>query len=538
MTDPTGDRLLGKLREVIGKLAEDPHDERLVEGVLDRAIELTGAERGFVLAVAAAPGAPPRFEIAAARNLDRKRMERPEFQLSRTVVERVIQSGSAELVSDAAADERTKRVTSVKNLQLRSILCVPLRLHGQTLGVVYVDNRSLRGGFDAAALATLETFAVPAAILLDSARRLRELSSSREELARRVEIIERLRAELASRYREQSREVDRLRARELGPDAAPAELPGLVARSPSMRRVVELARKAAPTEAPVLIHGESGVGKEILARALHALSPRREGPFYAENCGALADTLLESALFGHEPGAFTGAVHAQAGIFEASRGGTLFLDEVGETSPSLQTKLLRVIQEREVRRLGGRTAIPVDVRLVAATHRNLEAMVAKGEFRADLYYRLNVVRIEVPPLRERPEDASILIDRLERRHEISLEPQTRELLLAWSWPGNVRELENELLRLSVVVGRGGTARPAHLSPAILGRPPAATASSDEPPLEGVWALKDLEKVMIERALRKTQGNRSLAARLLGLPKSSLYDRMQKHGLHGVPESTG
>ncbi|HZU96516.1 MAG TPA: sigma 54-interacting transcriptional regulator, partial [Planctomycetota bacterium] len=323
----TGDDVLGKLREVIAKVAEDPHDERLVEGILDRAIELVGAERGFVLALTDASGPRPRFEVAAARNLDRKRMERPDFQLSRTVVERVTLSGKAELVSDASTDERTRRVTSIRDMQLRSILCVPLRLHGQTHGVLYVDNRSLRGEFDAADLAVLETFAVPAAVLLDSARRLRELSTSREELARRVEVIERLRAELATRYREQAREVDRLRAREVGPVTGEG-LPGLVARSASMRRVVELVRKAAPTEAPVLVHGESGVGKELIARALHALSPRRERPFYAENCGALADTLLESALFGHEPGAFTGAVHAQAGIFEAARGGTLFLDEV------------------------------------------------------------------------------------------------------------------------------------------------------------------------------------------------------------------
>ncbi|HZV00464.1 MAG TPA: sigma 54-interacting transcriptional regulator, partial [Planctomycetota bacterium] len=206
-------------------------------------------------------------------------------------------------------------------------------------------------------------------------------------------------------------------------------------------------------------------------------------------------------------------------------------------SPSLQTKVLRVLQERELRRLGGRVSIPVDVRIVAATHRNLEAMVSKGEFRADLYYRLNVVRVDVPPLRERPDDTSVLLDQLERRHELSLEPQTRELLLAYGWPGNVRELENELMRLAVVVGRGGRVRPSQLSPSILGRKPAQ-ATSDEGPLEGVWNLRELEKAMIERALRKTNGNRALAARLLGLPKSSLYDRMQKHGLHGGSEVGG
>ena len=520
--------LLAKLREVISGLGEDPDSQQLVAGILDRAIALVGAERGFVLALST--DTRRGFEVAAARNLDRRKMERPEFEVSRTVVERVAREGVAELVSDAAADARTRNVTSVRDLHLRSILCVPLRLRGVTFGVVYVDNRSVRGEFDEQDLATLETFAVPAAVLIDSARQLGELKAGRDELARRVETIEHLRAELAARYRDQTREVNRLRAKEIA-GAAPDELPGFVARSPGMRQVVALVRKAALAEAPVLIHGESGVGKEIVARALHALSPRREGPFYAENCGALADSLLESALFGHEQGAFTGASGSQSGIFEAARGGTLFLDEVGEMSPSLQTKLLRVLQERVMRRVGGHEPISVDVRVVAATHRNLEEMIARGTFRADLYYRLNVVRVEVPPLRERPEDTSALLAALEARHGIAIEPQARELLLAYTWPGNVRELENELQRLAVVVGPRGLVRPSQLSAAILGRRSSAPAGG-EAPIEGVWSLRDLEKEMIERALRRADGNRAHAARLLGIPKSSLYDRLEKHGLHG------
>ena len=520
--------LLAKLREVISGLGEDPDSQQLVAGILDRAIALVGAERGFVLALST--DTRRGFEVAAARNLDRRKMERPEFEVSRTVVERVAREGVAELVSDAAADARTRNVTSVKDLHLRSILCVPLRLRGVTFGVVYVDNRSVRGEFDERDLATLETFAVPAAVLIDSARQLGELKAGRDELARRVETIEHLRAELAARYRDQTREVNRLRAKEIAPDAPPDELPGFVARSPAMRQIVALVRKAAPAEAPVLIHGESGVGKEIVARALHALSPRREGPFYAENCGALADSLLESALFGHEQGAFTGASGPQSGIFEAARGGTLFLDEVGEMSPSLQTKLLRVLQERVMRRVGGHEPISVDVRVVAATHRNLEEMIARGTFRADLYYRLNVVRVEVPPLRERPEDTSTLLAALEDRHGIAIEPQARELLLGYAWPGNVRELENELQRLAVVVGPRGVVRPSQLSPAILGR--RSAPAGGEAPIEGVWNLRDLEKEMIERALRRADGNRAQAARLLGIPKSSLYDRLEKHGLQG------
>jgi transcriptional regulator with PAS, ATPase and Fis domain len=305
-----------------------------------------------------------------------------------------------------------------------------------------------------------------------------------------------------------------------------------------MRRVLELVRKAAPSDVPVLIVGESGTGKELLARAIHSLSSRRDRPFVAENCGALAEPLLESELFGHERGAFTGATAAHAGLLEAARGGTLLLDEVGEMSAGLQTKLLRVVQEREVRRVGATKTIPVDVRIVAATHRDLEAMVAAGTFRADLFYRLNVVRIEVPPLRERLDDLSLLIDRFVETgvdgRKLALAPQARELLLSYAWPGNVRELENELRRSSLLAGREGTVRPGHLSQRLLGtavpvaRAPGEDDGGHEPPIRGIWRLQALEREMIVRALRRARGNKTLAARLLGIAKTSLYHRLERH----------
>ncbi|MBI3725582.1 sigma 54-interacting transcriptional regulator, partial [bacterium] len=507
--------ILRRLREVTCLLSGDADPKRLVPTVLDHAIGLVGAERGFVVVLVAGP--PARFEVAAARSLDREDIRQPELKLSRSIVERVARGEKAELVLDAQADESVRNVTSVKEQELRSILCVPLRVHGRSLGVVYVDHRFHTGKFDEGDLATLEAFAVPAAIVLDAATRMEELKRRGDELATRVATIERLRADLAASYKKRSSEANRLLdevARSARAASSVEPIPGLIGRSGVMKRLVQLVRRVAPSDVPVLVAGESGSGKELVARALHDLSKRRGGPFLAENCAALADPLLESELFGHEQGAFTGAVKQHQGLFEAARGGTLLLDEVGEMSPSLQAKLLRVVQEHEVRRVGGGHSIPVDVRIVTATHRDLEAMVASGAFRADLFYRLNVMRIDVPPLRERVEDLPALLDHcLEKASDgrtIRVEPQARELLLAYSWPGNVRELENEVRRL-VVLAEDGVVRPALLSPHLLGRlgsgPSRAAAAApeedkDDVPLRGVWRLDELEKEMVLRALRR------------------------------------
>ncbi len=541
---------LRRLLEVTRLLADERNPRALVPLVLDQAIALVGAERGFVLLVAGA-GPQARFDVAEARNLDREEILHPEFKVSQTIVSRVVQTGRGEAISDAEAEQATRDIPSVRSLGLRSILCVPLRAHGHTLGAVYVDHRHVKRRFDQDDLAALEAFAAPAAVALAAARRDAELRQGQAELLRRVETIERLRAELAERYRRSAREADRLRddaqrAAAAGPDV---EVPGLIARSPALRRVLELLRKVAPADASVLITGEAGTGKEVLARALHALS-RRAGPFVAESCAALSEALLESELFGHEAGAFTGAVKQHIGLFEAARGGTLLLDEVGEMSPGLQAKLLRVLQERELRRVGGEARIPIDVRVIAATHRDLEAMVAAGTFRGDLFYRLNVVRLEVPPLRERLEDLPALLDHFlaqAGQGRLRLEPQARELLLAHGWPGNVRELENEVRRLAILVGPDGVVRPSLLSPTVLGRlsapaspaaPHASAPAPDEVPIVGVWRLEEVEREMLRRALKVARGNKTTAAKLLGLAKTSLYNRLEKAGLADPPEPSG
>jgi len=307
----------------------------------------------------------------------------------------------------------------------------------------------------------------------------------------------------------------------------------MIGKSAMIRNVFELAEKVAGTDATVLIRGESGTGKSLLARAIHASSSRREGPFVLVNCGALPENLLESELFGHEKGAFTGAVARKAGRFSTAGGGTLLLDEIGEMSPALQVKLLHVLEEKEMVPVGSDRSVPVDVRVLAATHRNLEEAMAEGDFREDLFYRLNVFPIAVPPLRARPEDIPLLLDhflsRFGRRFD-ALTGEARAALLAHAYPGNVRELENLVERAAILAGDDPIDRVHFPSLAAAGGGrPAAGFAVPEIPDEGL-SLADLEKELILRALEKAGGNKTQAARLLGLSRRTLYSRLERHGL--------
>jgi DNA-binding NtrC family response regulator len=300
----------------------------------------------------------------------------------------------------------------------------------------------------------------------------------------------------------------------------------VLGNSPEMRQVMSMVEKVAQSDVTVLIRGESGTGKELVAEAIHRRSPRSAGPLVAVNCAALTETLLESELFGHEKGAFTGAIKKKLGRFELAHGGTIFLDEVGDVSPALQAKLLRVLQEKEFVRVGGTETIAVDVRLIAATNRNLEQAIQEGKFREDLYYRLSVFPIVVPPLRERPEDIEPLVEHFLAAHGKSLEDmdnRTLEQLTSYHWPGNVRELENVIERALILAG-GERVGPSHL-PFFDSR--EATGSLDQ----GGLNLESLERESIIRALRQTGGNKAEAARLLGITRRALYSRMERLGLH-------
>jgi two-component system response regulator HydG len=335
------------------------------------------------------------------------------------------------------------------------------------------------------------------------------------------------------------RQVEKLSAHTeaLESDAARAHGGLLVGDSEPVQRLVSQVRKAAATSATVLVRGESGTGKELVARMLHQFSPRKDGPFIVVHCAALAETLLESELFGHERGAFTGAIKRKLGRFELADGGTLFLDEIGEIPASVQTKLLRVLQEKEIQRVGGEETLKVDVRVVSATHRDLQAEVKAGRFREDLYYRLHIVPLLLPPLRERPEDIATLARHFVARHGPRVNKRVRGLedsalraLARYAWPGNVRELEN-VIEQSLVFAEGETLAETDL-PAHLAQPsPRADAGlpvlTGDRPLPDI--LEDLERQLIARAYEKAGGVKTETARLLGIKTSALYYKLEKYG---------
>ncbi len=323
-------------------------------------------------------------------------------------------------------------------------------------------------------------------------------------------------------HRRDRKELTRLKENleEIYPDTK------LIGKSPPMKQVLELVDMVAPTDTTVLITGESGTGKELVARAIHAAGARRYMPMVVIHCGALTETLLETELFGHERGAFTGAQYRKKGKFEVADGGTVFLDEIGDISLKTQTDLLRVLQEKEIQRVGSTQTVRVDFRCIAATNKNLEDLVKAGSFRPDLFYRLNVFSINLPPLRERREDIPILVDHF--LHKLAtamnkptpgLSPKALDLLLRYEWPGNVRELENAVER-ALVIGRGAEIQAADF--------PFQTQAGEAQP--NGHSLADMERAHIERVLRETGGNLSRAARILDIDRTTLYSKLKRYGL--------
>ena len=322
----------------------------------------------------------------------------------------------------------------------------------------------------------------------------------------------------------------------------------ITGQSPAMREIFDMIRQVAPARTTVLIEGESGTGKELVAQALHQLSPRAKGPFVAVHCAALAPTLLESELFGHERGAFTGATDRKAGRFEMADGGTLFLDEIGEIDPAVQVKILRVLEERRFERVGGHEPIEVDVRLVAATNKHLAELVQQKKFRDDLFFRLNVVAMTLPPLRERPGDLLLLADRFlvefakenGRAQVPVLTPEALEVMSSYAWPGNVRELRNAIERM-VVMSRNDRLTVRDLPPAVragVALPPAgesewepAAAGMEMDASRNAGTLEDMERAMILRVLGARGGNRAEAAKELGISRRTLHRKLNEYGLH-------
>jgi transcriptional regulator with GAF, ATPase, and Fis domain len=428
--------------------------------------------------------------------------------ITRSVFRKVVAERAAVLAADAKRD--VGETASIMGAQIESTIGVPLWLGETILGVLQVDNRERSGIFKEGDLDVLALLAQSASQAFARARLVAQLRSSEERERKENDYLKR---------REQGRRFD-----------------GIIGESPPMKRLFEQLRKVVDTRVSVLIEGETGTGKELIASAVHYWSKRQDKLFVAQNCAAMPENLLESELFGHRKGAFTGAVDDKKGLFELADGGTLFLDEVGEMPLNLQAKLLRVLQEGEVRPLGAEQTKKVDVRIVAATNRDLEKEVAEGRFREDLFYRLKVFPLRVPPLRERPEDIALLAGHFLTRYsqEFGREvqgfsQQAMEILSAYEWPGNVRELENEVQRLIIQLDDGGFVEPEHLSHRI---------RQVENLLDKVQARKGTLKEMMEQvekwvlleALKDHGNNKSQTARTLGITREGLHKKLKNFGL--------
>ncbi|HXJ22139.1 MAG TPA: sigma 54-interacting transcriptional regulator [Polyangia bacterium] len=517
---------LRRLLRINKRLNSELRLPRLLEMILDTVIELTDAERGFLLL----EGDDRELQIKVARNIDQRTLETDELALSRSIARQAATGGEPVVTIDAAGDARFREAMSVSDLHLRSVLAVPLVIKGRPAGTIYVDHRLRKGAFDQEDVRLVLDFAEQAAIALENARLLAELR--RRE--RQVEALNRrLEAELAVRREEISGIQTELReSREAL--AVRYDYRNIVGRTPRMLDLFRLIDRITDTTLPVVIQGESGTGKELVARALHANGPRRDRAFVGENCAAIPETLLESTLFGYVRGAFTGADHDTRGLFEVADGGTLFLDEVGEMSPAMQGKLLRVLQEGEIRRVGSERTRKVDVRIVAATNRDLARMVEEGKFRRDLFFRLNVAAIALPPLRDRRDDIPLMIDHFLAkiaarvgRPPKPIEPAAMARLLAYRWPGNVRELENEVTRAEALSGERIGA--ADLSPRV-----GAAADAGVMPVEDAdnVALKPrverLERALIREALGRAGNNQTKAAEMLGLSRFGLQKKLKRY----------
>jgi len=524
-------------------LATEADARRVLERVCEDAVALLGAERAFIV-LRREDG---RLDFAVSRNFELERVLRPESKAPHALLEAVLAEGRPIASTDALRDQRLRELTSVQLLDVRSVLAVPIRdPSGGTVGALYVDHRLRPGGFGEGAAATLEALAAIAASALSRARLAAALRARDDEAAA-------LRAALdaagGGAGDEGPAERPDVAAGAGGAAARPAAreaFAAIVGRSRPLRAVLDAAARVAAIDLPVLILGESGTGKELLARAIHLASPRRGRPFVAESCAALPESLLESELFGHVRGAFTGADRDRSGLFELASGGTLFLDEIGDTTPALQAKLLRALQEGEVRPVGATATRRVDVRVIAATNRDLDALRRTGAFRDDLFFRLGGATLVLPPLRERPEDIPALAERFladaarrTGRRRLGLEPEAAAMLRAHRWPGNVRELEHAI-RAAALFAERGRIGPAALRAAGLGgrvaHPFAPGAEDPFPPTHAELraALDDRERAFLGAALDAAGGNRARAAAAIGLSRYALNRVLRRLGLDPRP----
>lgn len=457
-----------------------------IEALLDAVIDVVHANKGFVILLR--DGEP---QIAAARNVDQETIPDAVTQLSDSILRRCIDSRQPLIVSDAVNDTMFRSSESVLNLQLSSVMVAPLIAQGQLLGLIYVGNDNVVNLFEQSSLEILTIFAAQASLILQNAILLDQLTTDRDRMAEELD---------AQRFGD------------------------IVGSCPSLVEVFRRVEKVAVADINVLITGETGTGKELIARELHRRSNRSEKPFIVVNCGAIPENLMESELFGHVRGAFTGAIATREGSFQAANGGTLFLDEIGEMPLALQVKLLRALQEREVVKVGDTKPQSVDIRVIAATNRELEACIKEGTFREDLYYRLNVVNLHLPPLRERGDDVVLLAKFLLKKYATEFgatvkgfTPKALEAMRVYEWPGNVRQLENRIKKALVLADK-----------TLIGVDDLDLGGDQQRAVIPLaQAREDFTRQYILDILERNGGNRTRTARDLGVDPRTVFRYLER-----------
>ncbi|OGQ33409.1 MAG: hypothetical protein A3F16_02010 [Deltaproteobacteria bacterium RIFCSPHIGHO2_12_FULL_43_9] len=513
----------------LSKILNSEHSaDKILQTIMDSAIDLLGAERGFLILKDG-----DKFTIPVGRNLDAEDITKAKHKVSFTIAKQVIASEKPMLTECALEAEGLKLAESVQEMKLSSVISVPLLIKGKIFGAIYLDHRHKRGLFKEEDIKILEILRDQAAIALTNAELLKQLEEKNSELIKLTKELEIHNSVLSGQLESQSEEMSFLKQNlEFKYDYS-----RIIGKSVAIRKIFSLMDKIVANDEPVIIQGESGTGKELIAKSIHFNGPRRRKPFVSENCAALAPSLIESELFGYVKGAFTGAESDKPGLFKSANGGTLFLDEIGDLTPDLQSKLLRVFQEKQVRPVGGKETIPVDIRIITATNKNLKQMVEAKEFREDLFYRLNVLAIELPPLRARSGDIPLLVESFlekiaKERGELpkTIDKKVLERLCHYNWPGNIRELENEIRKAAAIATT--KIEEKDLSPAILQGGGAIKLSKgfdyQGGSLESI--MNQIEKGILSDALKKSNGNKAEAARMLQITRATLYDKLKKHDI--------
>lgn len=494
-----------RLFEIGKRLLAESEVNKLLTIAMDYAIEISRAERGMIILF----DGEGNTLFQTARNLKKQDIDHPEFEISRTIIDKVKAQGTPTCLRNALDDPALRKSNSVERLKILSVICLPLNYEGKVFGVVYLDNRTVRGVFKSETCTFIQEFANFISLAAYNAL-------ERKQLHNRVHVLEQ---ELRGKY----------------------EFESIVGHHPKMLEILELVSQIADTDATVLIQGESGTGKELIARALHFNSSRKDKSFIPINCAALPEHLLESELFGHVRGAFTGAIKDKVGWFERAAAGTIFLDEVNDMSPALQARLLRVLQTGEYSRVGSTVIRHCDVRIVAATSKDLHEVVKQGKFREEVYYRLNVFDMWLPPLRERKSDIPLLVQHFLKmyglkhgKEDLRLTGEVESLLLTYDFPGNVRELEN-IMQHAVILACGPIIEPHHLPTNIFSTEHAPPRTETPPTLTKAkrHAAEKAEKEIIIECLKATSGHISKAAKVAGIHVSSFHKIMTKHGIDAI-----